>query len=226
MKKAVLFDFDGTMVDTQLLYDLAASEALCKVDEKYNFEYCSQYFNGRGWKDVFAEIGKQDPKLKVENVFMDALKIAHDLTNTLTKPNKNLVSTLNSLSKMNIKFVICSNAKRAEIRKKLKIVKLEDYFTEAEVFTFESSGNSKPKPDVYLEAINFLNLKPEEALIIEDSKAGVLAGINANIETLFYTGGGHHAKNPSLAKNLLETLNSSYIKGTINDLKEIVNFIK
>ena len=226
MKKAILFDFDGTMVDTQLLYDIAASEALYKVDTKYNLQYCAAYFNGRGWNDVFAEIGKKEPEKDVQNILQDALRIATELTEKHTKPTKNIAFILKTLLKKDIKFVICSNAKRADIMRKLKIAKLEKYFTEKEIFTFETKGNAKPKPDVYFEAIEFLKINQADALIVEDSLAGIMAGINAGVETLFYTGGGHHIKNPDISKNILETLNSSYIKGTINDLKEIVNFIK
>ena len=58
--------------------------------------------------------------------------------------------------------------------------------------------NGKPAPDLFLHAANTMNTAPENAIVIEDSIAGVLAGVSANMRVFGFLGGGHitdgHAK--------------------------------
>ena len=58
--KAILFDFDGTLVDTQHLYNLAISKVLFAFNEKYTVDYCANFFDGRCWSDAFTEISKAE----------------------------------------------------------------------------------------------------------------------------------------------------------------------
>ena len=58
--QAILFDFDGTLVDTQHLYNLAISKVLSDFNKKYTVEYCSNFFDGKCWNDAFEEISKEE----------------------------------------------------------------------------------------------------------------------------------------------------------------------
>lgn len=227
-KKIVLFDFDGTIMDSQVLYDIAASRSLLKVDLKYTFDYCTQYFCGRGWKDVFKEIKELEPEKDVDKIFSEALALAKELTKLEAKPTINSKALIEKLKKDGFEMAICSNSSFATIKEHLLQNGFENFFSDSEIFGLESVEHGKPAPDVYLKAVSHFHALKDECLIIEDSIAGIKAGSNAGIDTLFYKGGSHHFRNPAGIKNILDTLENlknNKVRGVISDLLEIYNFL-
>jgi HAD superfamily hydrolase (TIGR01509 family) len=227
-KKIVLFDFDGTLMDSQVLYDIAASRSLLKINSKYTPEYCTQYFCGRGWTDVFKEIQILEPNTDVQKIFADALILAKDLTSRENKPTLHSKTVLTKLKQDGLKLAICSNSSFNTIKQHLALGEMSEFFTDDEIFALESVTHGKPAPDIYLKAVSYFNAKKKDCLIIEDSLAGLKAGSYAEIDTLFYTGGSHHLKNPNGMKNILATLEllkDNTVKGVISDLLEIYDFL-
>lgn len=228
MKRGVLFDFDGTLIDSQVLYDTAASNSLCTLNPKYTIEYCINYFNGRGWKDVFAEIEKLEPEKDVKQALNNALTRAKELTNNFAKPTKNTKEVLEFLTEKNYKKAICSNSSFATIKGHLQKFNLECYFKDEEIFSLESVKNAKPDPEIYLKAATFLNLSKNECIIVEDSMAGIKAANRAKIDVLLYTGATHHQKNIKFTQNIVETLKNvkdNNLKAVIKDLTELYNYL-
>ena len=229
MKNCILFDFDGTLIDSQVLYDIAASKSLSKLNPKYTMEFCTKTFNGRGWKDVFLEIEQLEPQHNVKQALNEALIIAKELTKNQAKPLQNAKTVLKKLQKEGKNLAICSNSSFRAITEHLALCGLEGFFAKEAIFSLESVKNSKPAPDIYLKAMNHFGEKAENCLIIEDSIAGLKSAFNAGIEVLLYKGGSHHKKNPDNSKNILATLKdfeNNTLKGEIDDLIEIFDHIK
>lgn len=88
-------------------------------------------------------------------------------------------NTLKTLKKQGIRLAVGSSSKNAEfILQKLEI---RHYFDAV------SDGNnilhSKPDPEVFLKAADFLHLKPEQCLVVEDAKAGIMAANNGDMDS-------------------------------------------
>ena len=85
---------------------------------------------------------------------------------------------------------IATSSSPARTAKALSVVSLSKYFSDT-VFTSSEVKRGKPAPDLFLHAAKQMGVKPEQCLVIEDSKAGVNAGIDSNMQVLHYSGGQH-----------------------------------
>lgn len=186
--KTILFDFDGTLVDTQYLYNIAISKVLYAYNSRYTVEYCTQFFDGKCWNDAFTELSEKEGFDKMK-VFNEGLSYAQKLIKKHAHVTNKTQEALHFLRANNIEYAICSNSHSREIGTVLKHTKLDGYFTDDIIFGRECVVNGKPESDIYLYALEKLNKKNTDCIVIEDSINGAKAGINANIETIIFTGG-------------------------------------
>jgi beta-phosphoglucomutase len=174
MIKSIIFDFDGVIVDTEL--------------DRFNF-IKKELFNENIILDdsIFPNFlgRKTSPTLKeiIPNIHEDTLKKLNIkrqryLKDNITKlkPLPNITVLLNVLKKK-YSLGITTGSNSIIVRKFLKYHKLLKYFTV--IITGEQFKSSKPDPECYNMALNQLSIKPSEAIIIEDSKAGISAGKKA-----------------------------------------------
>jgi HAD superfamily hydrolase (TIGR01509 family) len=231
MKNFIMFDFDGTLVDTQTIYDEIIIKTLFKISSKYTPEYCLEIFNGNGWKEMFDEIAELEPHYDVKGAYLEAISEAIRLTIDGVKTTPNVKEVLVRLKKDGCKVAICSNSSLHVIKKQIHLCNLSEFFNEDWIFTPEESKGEKgkPSPDVYLKAIKHLKVNEGECLVIEDSLAGLLSASSAKIDTLFYKGGVHHKGGNSKTNNIRRSIQKAKhntIVGEIDDLTEIFNFLQ
>ena len=182
--KAVLFDMDGLMVDTESLateafihsakkqgYDMTKEETLLVLGftTKSIYEFWENYFKN---SDVS---GKQ--------LVDDHYKYIEDILFT-TGPRKMpyIEELLKYLKESNYKVAVASSSNMNHIINNMEKTGLKKYIDE-----FASGAeveNGKPAPDVFLLAAERLGVKPEECLVLEDSKAGVIAGSSAGAKVI------------------------------------------
>ena len=182
--KAVLFDMDGLMVDTESLateafihsakkqgYDMTKEETLLVLGftTKSIYEFWENYFKN---SDVS---GKQ--------LVDDHYKYIEDILFT-TGPRKMpyIEELLKYLKESNYKVAVASSSNMNHIINNMEKTGLKKYIDE-----FASGAeveNGKPAPDVFLLAAKRLGEKLEECLVLEDSKAGVIAGSSAGAKVI------------------------------------------
>ncbi len=75
--------------------------------------------------------------------------------------------------------------------KKIEAVSLNNYFNETNVFNASMVKHGKPEPDLFLYTLDKMSWDKNEAIIIEDSIAGMTAGLKAGIRTIAYIGNFH-----------------------------------
>jgi|GEM_PF-1931257 len=186
--KAILFDFDGTLVDTQHLYNKALSQVLSKFNPVYTVEYCTRFFDGKCWNDAFDTLSIQENFNKA-CVFNEGLAIAHELILKHATPTKGTVLALKLLQKYSVKYAICSNSHTKEIHSVLKQTQLAQFFSDDSIFGREMVEKGKPESDIYLLAMGKMGLLPQNCIAVEDSLNGAKSGLNAGIQTVVFTGG-------------------------------------
>lgn len=174
--KAVLFDMDGLMVDTESLsteafinsakaqgYNMTKEETLKVLGfTKANiYQFWIDYFQGT---NVDGKKLVDDHYEYIENVLYTVGPEKMPYVEELLK----------YLKENNYKIAVASSSDTADIKNNLEKTKLEKYIDE--IASGAEVENGKPAPDVFLLAAERLDVDPKDCLILEDSKAGVKAG--------------------------------------------------
>ena len=177
--KAVLFDLDGTLVDSMWMwkdidieylgqYGYELPPELQKDIEGMSFSETAVYF-----KELF-HLPKSLEEIKTDWIRMAKEKYAHEVP---MKPGA--LSFLKYLKAHRIRSGIATSNSRELLDAVTASLKLDRYI---DCFmTSCEAGAGKPAPDIYLKVAARLGASPEECLVFEDTPAGIQAGINAGI---------------------------------------------
>lgn len=179
MKKGVIFDMDGVLIDS----------------EEYYFNRRMEYFKKNGMKpshtDLQKFIGKSNDavwELLIEDSEVRPIikagyeaSIKDDKTDYKELLIPGVRNFLDLLKNRKIKIALASAGDRNRNIKVLYDCKLYGYFDV--VLGAEDVKHNKPDPEMYIKAVEQLNLSSEECLVIEDSFNGIMAAKEANIET-------------------------------------------
>lgn len=183
MIKAVIFDLDGVIVHTDHFHYLAWKDLADKLGVYFD-EIINNRLRGVSRMqslDIILE--------RSEKVYSDEEKVIfatekneryRDYLKTMTYDDvtKEVRTTLDRLKEKGIKIAIGSSSKNARFI--LDQVQLN-------VFDAISDGNnishSKPDPEVFLKASEFLGIEPKYCLVVEDAVSGIEAGKNAGMLT-------------------------------------------
>jgi len=217
MIKNIIFDFDGVLVDSEILVAKAFAKYMqnfgIDTDEK---EFAS--FAGKKTVQVIDILSKKYSIKDQEKFFTDIMEIA---SNIYKKELTTVKGAYDFVSNLKFNMFIGSNSMKERIIDGLQRVKLNKYFKPEQVYSFDLVDNPKPDPDVYLKALEDNNLIKTETIIIEDSAVGVMAGVAANVKVIGLTAGGHwHEKRDE--KELLE----AGAFAVTNDYKKVFKLIE
>ncbi|WP_299408249.1 HAD family phosphatase [Acaryochloris sp. IP29b_bin.148] len=193
--KAVLFDFNGVVLDDERIHQQIILEMIDREDLRPSLEELQQHCLGRTdracFQDLFASQGQPLKPLQLRRLLsMKAKAYRQYLESLETLPIfEGLIELVEQLLQAGMKLAIVSGALRAEVRMTLNRTDLEAAFPIT--VTSEDVKKSKPDPSGYQLAIKrlnrkfpALNLAPCDCLAIEDSFAGIQAAKLAQIPVL------------------------------------------
>ncbi|MGQ9511471.1 MAG: HAD family hydrolase [Thermaceae bacterium] len=184
--KALLFDLDGTLADTDPLHLLAWREALrpygIEVDEAFYYGRISGRLNPEIIRDLLPHL----PEGEAQALIQRKEALFRGLAPRL-KPLPGLLDLLEEAGRKSLPTALVTNAPRENVEHILNALGLRFPV----VVLAEEVGRGKPDPLPYLEALHRLGVNPGEALAFEDSESGVKAAVGAGIPTL-----GVNAKRP------------------------------
>ncbi len=177
--KAFIFDLDGTIIDTEPLYNF------CWVKACSCFEYNLTYEKALKLRSLDSNLAN----LYLQSLFGKSFdyvtirekrkEIMKDLINSAgVNQKQNILSVLNLLRKTRKQIAICSAASPETINNSLALAKVNFEFDK--IISAKSVVRGKPYPEVYLYACKSLGISPEEALVIEDSPNGVTSAKKAS----------------------------------------------
>ena len=191
MIKNIIFDFDGVIVDSEVL----ASKAFAKYFSKFDRSIKEEQFYKYAGKKTVEVIDLLSAKYKIENKENFTNEIFDIVAEVYSRDLKLVDGAKDYISKSNRDHFIGSNSNKDRIMDGLKLVDLDKIFLSDHVYSFDMVEKPKPDPDIYLKVLNDNSLNIEETIIIEDSGVGVKAATSAGVRVFGLTAGKHWHSN-------------------------------
>lgn len=176
--KALLFDLDGTISDTDAIHLANWIEVLrphgIDVDMDLYKETLSEYNPAQAVDELLPNLSQEEKDEILENE-EDGYRRRMRLGGVIAGFDDFVEEARNR----GIKIALVSNASKNDARNSLEALKLVEVFDRM-IFA-EEVGVKKPDPAAYKEALDQLGLSPEEALAFEDSTTGLKGAVEAGI---------------------------------------------
>lgn len=185
--KAVLFDCDGVLVDSEPLTNGVLREMLGERGWHISLAECMRIFTGKAVKDETALIEQQTGQALTPEWFVEFRQRRNEALLQSLEAIPNIHHAMQALGPRYGKAIACaSGADLFKVKLQLDKVGLRPYF-EDRVFSGHDLPRSKPYPDVYLAAALHLGVDAAHCVVVEDTVTGVRAGVAAGATVLGYS---------------------------------------
>jgi HAD superfamily hydrolase (TIGR01509 family) len=196
MLKAVIFDLDGVLIDSEPFHLVVNKKIFVDLDIVLS-EEDYQGFIGTTHKYMWSTIKKKYglPQSVPELVNMQVGGNINYIRDEKIVAIQGVTDLLSELKKENIKIGIASSSPTEVIELVIKKLNISEYFSA--IVGGEKIEKGKPAPDIFFEAAKWLNTKPENCVVIEDSENGVKAAKAAGMKCVGF-------RNPNTGKQNLK----------------------
>jgi HAD superfamily hydrolase (TIGR01509 family) len=187
MPDLVIFDCDGVLVDSELIFARVLAECLSGIDFPATLDEAIALGFGRN-RITLAEAITTRYGRTLPDVFFDtfAARSAAAFERELL-PMPGIEALLAALP---LPRCVASNGRLDRVRQRLGMTRLLPFF-DPHVFSASQVAHGKPAPDLFLFAAERLGATPTGCTVVEDSIAGVEAAIAAQMPVVGYCGGSH-----------------------------------
>jgi HAD superfamily hydrolase (TIGR01509 family) len=184
--KAILWDMDGVLIDSEPYYDVTIGEMVHGLGYPYGESEIVRV-TGSSYKNIATTLALPEPKEKITSLYVDALVKAIKRVSGLIDGADEL---LNLLKAKGLKMAIGSSSPKEVVEFAVNQFGLSKWIDV--IITGSDAENGKPAPDIYLKCADCLSVEPYECLVIEDSINGIKSGRNAGMKVCAFTGTRHH----------------------------------
>lgn len=196
--KLVIFDCDGVLVDTEVVFNQTLIEDLAEHGLNLTLTECMALFVGGTISSVKGEAEKLGAELP-ESWVGDFYVKAYNRLRETAEPIAGIKQVLDHLDKVGMPYCVASNGRVEKMEITLGRAGMLSRFSDV-MFSAQTLGTAKPEPDLFLAAAQAFNVKPEDCVVIEDSLTGVLAAEAAGMKCFGYapSGGQHLAEHGAI----------------------------
>jgi HAD superfamily hydrolase (TIGR01509 family) len=179
--RALLFDLDGTLAETDSLHLPTWVDVLrpygTEVDEDFYRESISGRSTSEIVKDLLPDLSAEEGRKLADAKEANFRERAHEL-----EPLPGLPDFMEEARNRGLSLALVTNAPENNVEAILLALELGEFFDE--VVLSEEVGAVKPDPAPYKAALDRLGAAPEEALAFEDSTSGIVSSVAAGIPTV------------------------------------------
>ena len=224
MLRAVIFDFDGVITDSEILHLRAFNRVLAQYDIEISTKDYYRVYLGFTDVDCFKFVSERNQlgldDRDIRNLVAQKNRIFEELARTEGRTIEGVPAFLRMLRSHHLPMAICSGALLAEIELLLEEARLRHFFSA--IISAEHTRKSKPDPEGFLLALQRLNdeqqrpILPEQCVVVEDSHWGLEAAKAAGMHAIAVTN-SYDAKQLSLAEKIVARLDEL----SIDDLQQL-----
>ena len=231
--KMVLFDHDGTVVDSETIALKSAWKLTNEVAREfagaqhYELEDFVKSFAGKPYREILKKIYPDSlttlNERDIDRLVAEEEKRAIERLSVEAKATEGTPEVLSYLRDDGFEYALVSNSSLQRLSACLGAAALTDYFPSDLVFSAHDSlpvPRPKPLPDIYLHAVKCLDAKVSDCMAIEDSLSGVRAAVAAGIgQIIGYVGGTHISEDERTSRaDALQSAGAGQVIERMHDL--------
>lgn len=210
----IIFDMDGLMFDTETI----SFESWVKAAEDYGYIIEEELFHktiGTNMKKTRTIYENHfGPEFPMDIIIEKRTELSEEIVKSKGIPvKKGLYELLEYLKESDVKLAVATSASRKRAVKFLTISDVIGYFDC--IICGDEVRESKPHPEIFLKACEFMGVKEEHTLVLEDSEAGIVAATKAHMISIMI---------PDVLQPSDDIRTKAYaVLKNLNDVKDIIN---
>ncbi len=175
--RAVAFDLDGLMFNTEEVYEQSGTELLRRRGKTATREMFDRMMGRRAPEALAIMIETHDLPVSVEELIKESEAIFYEMLDDILRPMPGLFELLDQIERRALPKGVATSSSRPYLKDLLGRFALEHRFPIT--MTAEDVTRGKPHPEIYLTIADRFGVAPEEMLVLEDSEAGTRAAAAA-----------------------------------------------
>ncbi|OJJ23572.1 hypothetical protein BKI52_04205 [marine bacterium AO1-C] len=214
--KLFISDCDGVLIDSEIL----AAHTMVAYLKSFGVEIALEDYlrtcSGRTFTDIMTSFSQQY-SFELPSDFVEVITQKHEAYSAQNL--QAIPGVKEAYAQINLQKAVVSNSLLWQVKHAVEFVHMQEMF-EDRMYSSEMVPRPKPHPDIYFHVARQFDLKPEEIIVIEDSKSGATAAVEAGMHVIGFTGASH------ILDDHTDKLLEIGVKNVVNkmeDLPAIVN---
>lgn len=211
MVKALIFDFDGVVVDSEKYWPTEENYAFKRIMKTWT-EADQPNILGMSFAGTYEYLARN---YDLQMTYADFLNLYNEIAEKVysrCRPFTGIKQLLTDLEKSGFKLAVASSGLRKWITMVLKKYDLYKCFSSIICADDIPQNKGKPAPDLFLKAAESLNVKPDQCLVIEDAANGIKAAKNAGMYCIAFKNGLNDRQDLSEADEIINSLRKHWIR--------------